>query len=214
MCIMGRSFAIKQTVSWGFRVALMRDLVDTMYSPLDPPYVEHDLGNAIMTSFIEKFWAPSISFYDFVEPGHAPGSVDGDPTSLKSDDREAVGSEGSTMCTDAQGRVAPCGPGNAQCNASAPPPLPRYHVMDYSCAENDPNGPCYDEHHGVYRESNRLSFVTASFATVPNETLPADLFYQDHLGIPPHAGPVFGHVVSRDLVHWARVGVGIWNDQT
>ena len=52
MCIMGRSFAIKQTVSWGFRVALMRDLVDTMYSPLDPPYVEHDLGNAIMTSFI------------------------------------------------------------------------------------------------------------------------------------------------------------------
>ena len=47
----------------------------------------------------------------------------------------------------------------------------------------------------------------------PNETLPADLFYQDHLGIPPHAGPVFGHVVSRDLVHWARVGVGIWNDQ-
>lgn len=54
----------------------------------------------------------------------------------------------------------------------------------------------------------------ASFATVcPNETLPADLFYQDHLGIPPHAGPVFGHVVSRDLVHWARVGVGIWNDQ-
>ena len=157
MCIMGRSFAIKQTVSWGFRVALMRDLVDTMYSPLDPPYVEHDLGNAIMTSFIEKFWAPSISFYDFVEPGHAPGSV-GDPTtSLKSDDREAVSSEGSTMCTDAQGRVAPCGPGNAQCNASAPPPLPRYHVMDYSCAENDPNGPCYDEHHGIYRESTRLS---------------------------------------------------------
>ena len=30
MCIMGRSFAIKQTVGWGFKVALMRDLVDTM----------------------------------------------------------------------------------------------------------------------------------------------------------------------------------------
>ena len=53
-----------------------------------------------------------------------------------------------------------------------------------------------------------------SFAGPKRQTLPADLFYQDHLGIPPHAGPVFGHVVSRDLVHWARVGVGIWNDQT
>jgi hypothetical protein len=30
MCIMGRSFAIKHTVGWGFKVALMRDLVDTM----------------------------------------------------------------------------------------------------------------------------------------------------------------------------------------
>ena len=44
------------------------------YSPLDPPYVAHDLGNEIMTGFIEKFWAPSISFYDFVEPRLAPKS--------------------------------------------------------------------------------------------------------------------------------------------
>ena len=40
------------------------------YSPFDPPYVSHDLGNEIMTAFIEKFWAPSISFYDLLEPGH------------------------------------------------------------------------------------------------------------------------------------------------
>ena len=74
MCIMGRSFAIKSAVSWGFQVYLMRDLVDTMYSPFEPPYVEHDEGNAIMTAFIEKFWAKSVSFYDFLEPGQPPHS--------------------------------------------------------------------------------------------------------------------------------------------
>lgn len=95
---------------------------------------------------------------------------------------------GTSQCTDARGVTRPCGPGNDQCNASAPPPRPRYHVMDYSCGENDPNGPCYDERHGVYH-----------------------LFYQDHLGI--GGGIVWGHAVSRDMTKWARVGVAIWNDQ-
>jgi hypothetical protein len=47
---------------------------------------------------------------------------------------------GNSQCTDAQGVTAPCRPGNSDCNASAPPPLPRYHIIDYSCGENDPNG--------------------------------------------------------------------------
>ena len=37
------------------------------------------------------------------------------------------------------------------------------------------------------------------------------LFYQDHLGI--GGGITWGHVVSRDLTHFARVGVGLWNDE-
>ena len=39
--------------------------------------------------------------------------------------------------------------------------------------------------------------------------------YQDHLIIPrPGAfGPDIGHVISRDLVHWARLPVSIWNDK-
>ena len=44
---------------------------------------------------------------------------------------------------------APCGPGNDQCG----PPLtggPQYHITDRSCGMNDPNGPFYDEKHGVY----------------------------------------------------------------
>lgn len=59
-----------------------------------------------------------------------------------------------------------------------------------SCKMNDPNGPAYDAKHGVYH-----------------------LFFQDHVAIPPGQGPVYGHVVSRDLAHWARMPVAIWNDE-
>eukprot|EP01052_Picozoa_sp_SAG31_P056564 SAG31_NODE_16264_length_716_cov_0.907618_1_plen_153_part_00 len=62
MCIMGRSFAIVTTVSWGFEVALMRDLTDSMYDPEDAPYVTHEEGTALMTGYIEKFWVPTLSF--------------------------------------------------------------------------------------------------------------------------------------------------------
>ena len=41
--------------------------------------------------------------------------------------------------------------------------------------------------------------------------VPPQLFYQDHLGI--GGGVTWGHVVSRDLTKWARVGVGLWNDE-
>lgn len=37
------------------------------------------------------------------------------------------------------------------------------------------------------------------------------LFYQDHVGI--GGGITWGHVVSRNLTTWARVGVGVWNNQ-
>ena len=86
-------------------------------------------------------------------------------------------SKGDTSaCSNSAGVTAPCGPGNSDCNASAPPPLPRYHVIDYSCGENDPNGPCYNEqvqhgamkpptHHththtsGVVESRRRLTFT-------------------------------------------------------
>ena len=60
---------------------------------------------------------------------------------------------------------------------------------------NDPNGPFYDAAHGVYH-----------------------VFYQDHLwapmpdGVPTgREGPVWGHAVSHDMVHWAHAPVGVWN---
>jgi nicotinamidase-related amidase len=61
MCVLHRSFAIKQMVRWGVDVALIRDLTDTMYNPAMPPYVSHEEGTELVVGFIEKFWCPTVS---------------------------------------------------------------------------------------------------------------------------------------------------------
>lgn len=73
MCIMARPFAIEMATSWGMgkdNIAVMRELVDVMYTPLDPPYVAHDVGLALHTAYVEKFWASSVSMYDFLVPNY------------------------------------------------------------------------------------------------------------------------------------------------
>jgi nicotinamidase-related amidase len=64
MCILNRSFAIKQMVRWGFTVALVRDLTDCLYNPARPPYVSHDEATRLTVAFIEKFWCPTIGSED------------------------------------------------------------------------------------------------------------------------------------------------------
>jgi nicotinamidase-related amidase len=61
MCILNRSFGIKQLVKWGVNVALVRDLTDAMYNPARAPYVEHDAGTQLVIGYIEKFWCPTVS---------------------------------------------------------------------------------------------------------------------------------------------------------
>ena len=60
MCVLHRTFAIKQMVRWGMDVALIRDLTDAMYNPAMPPYVSHTEGTELVVGFIEKFWCPSL----------------------------------------------------------------------------------------------------------------------------------------------------------
>ncbi|NLF02522.1 MAG: isochorismatase [Anaerolineales bacterium] len=67
MCILHRSFAIKQMVRWGFAVALVRDLTDTMYNPARPPYVAHAEGTRLTVEFIERFWCPTIESRDLIQ---------------------------------------------------------------------------------------------------------------------------------------------------
>lgn len=60
MCVLGRSFAIKQMVRWGMAVALIGDLTDAMYNPARPPYVSHAEGTRLVVEYIEKFWCPTV----------------------------------------------------------------------------------------------------------------------------------------------------------
>ena len=60
MCVLRRSFAIKQMTNWGIQCILVRDLTDSMYNPNDRPFVGHDQGTELVVQHIEKYWAPSI----------------------------------------------------------------------------------------------------------------------------------------------------------
>ncbi|MBA7565493.1 hypothetical protein ES708_07177 [subsurface metagenome] len=67
MCVLNRSFAIKQMTRWGIDCLLVRDLTDTMYDPKDRPFVSHDEGTELVVKHIEKFWCPSIHSADLEE---------------------------------------------------------------------------------------------------------------------------------------------------
>ncbi|MBI2687820.1 MAG: cysteine hydrolase family protein [Acidobacteria bacterium] len=66
MCILNRSFAIKQMTKWGVRCILLRDLTDAMYDPKDAPYVSHDKGTALVIEHIEEHWAPTMLSKDLL----------------------------------------------------------------------------------------------------------------------------------------------------
>ena len=66
MCVLGRTFAIRQMTRWGRDCYLVRDLTDTMYDPADPPHVPHDEGTELVVQHIERYWAPSLLSEDLV----------------------------------------------------------------------------------------------------------------------------------------------------
>jgi hypothetical protein len=58
MCILNRTFAIKQMTKW-VRCILLRDLTDAMYDPQDAPHVSHQQGTELVVEYIEKYWSPT-----------------------------------------------------------------------------------------------------------------------------------------------------------
>lgn len=60
MCILNRTFAIKQMTNWGERCILVRDLTDAMYNPKARPFVSHAQGTELVIEHIEKYWAPTV----------------------------------------------------------------------------------------------------------------------------------------------------------
>jgi nicotinamidase-related amidase len=72
MCILNRSFAIKQMSRWGMHCILLRDLTDAMYGPQDAPHVSHQEGTELVVEYIEKYWSPTALSTDL---GRALSSV-------------------------------------------------------------------------------------------------------------------------------------------
>ncbi|MDA7530760.1 cysteine hydrolase [Akkermansiaceae bacterium] len=79
MCVLGRPFGIRQMVKMGKKVALMRDMTDTMYNPERPPGVDHFTGTDLVINHVEQHWCPSFTSADL---------VGGEPFRFKEDKRK------------------------------------------------------------------------------------------------------------------------------
>jgi len=65
MCVIGRSFGLRNMVRLGMNVVLMRDMTDTMYDSKQWPDVNHFTGNSLVNEYIETYVCPSIVSTDF-----------------------------------------------------------------------------------------------------------------------------------------------------
>jgi len=59
VCVLKRSFAIRQMTKWGIRCVLVRDLDRHHVRSQTPPYVPHDQGTELVVQHIEKYWCPT-----------------------------------------------------------------------------------------------------------------------------------------------------------
>ncbi len=65
MCVIGRTFGLRNMVRLGMNVVLMRDLTDVMYDSRSAPYVSHFTGTSLMVEYIEKYVTPTMVSTDF-----------------------------------------------------------------------------------------------------------------------------------------------------
>ena len=61
MCVAGRPFGLRQMAKNGKKVALVRDLTDSMYNPGCWPHVTHQQGTAIFIDHLEKHVCPTVT---------------------------------------------------------------------------------------------------------------------------------------------------------
>jgi nicotinamidase-related amidase len=99
MCVLGRPFAIRQLVSLGQNVVLMRDLTDSMYNSRKPPFVDHFTGNDLVTWHIEKYWCPTITSDQIVGGSPFRFAADTKPPRVYSAAPQAAQSSQPTLST-------------------------------------------------------------------------------------------------------------------
>jgi nicotinamidase-related amidase len=74
MCVLTRTFAIRQMSRWGIQCVLVRDLTDAMYNPADRPFVTHAQGTELVIEHIEKYWCPTLLSRDFTAALEGPAA--------------------------------------------------------------------------------------------------------------------------------------------
>ncbi len=66
MCVIGRSFGLRNMVRLGKNVVLVRDMTDAMYNSRMPPRVSHVRGTELVCEHIEKYVCPTITSSDLL----------------------------------------------------------------------------------------------------------------------------------------------------
>jgi nicotinamidase-related amidase len=67
MCVLGRSFGIRQMTRLGLGAILVRDLTDTMYNPRMAPFVSHAQGTDLVIRHVERHWCPTTDSASLAE---------------------------------------------------------------------------------------------------------------------------------------------------
>ncbi len=65
MCVIGRTFGLRNMVRLGMNVVLMRDLTDVMYNSRQSPFVPHFTGISLIEEHIETYVCPTMVSSDF-----------------------------------------------------------------------------------------------------------------------------------------------------
>src|SRR5258706_2250950 len=69
MCVLGRTFGVRQMTEWGFDCVLARDLTDTMYNPRMRPLVSHEKGTELVIEHYERYWCPTTTSEQIIGGG-------------------------------------------------------------------------------------------------------------------------------------------------
>ena len=67
MCILNRSFGIRQLARWGIHCILVGDLTDAMYESSSRPFVSHAAGTELVIEYIEQYWAPTVNSAEMMQ---------------------------------------------------------------------------------------------------------------------------------------------------
>lgn len=66
MCVLDRTYGVKNLIRFGLRTIIIRDLVDVVHNPLMAPFTERDRTNDIMSEWIEQYFCPTIHSEDIL----------------------------------------------------------------------------------------------------------------------------------------------------